>query len=74
MNEYILFWPHIGHSGNGFKGVTKREYFAAMAMQALLKDAYTDRIINESEGTQIKQVVKASIIAADELLKQLSND
>jgi hypothetical protein len=47
-------------------GLTKREYFAAMAMQGLL--ASTSGQVNE------QWTAESSVILADELLKQLENN
>lgn len=47
-------------------GVTKREYFAAMAMQGALANNYPNIVSLSSE-----QVARLSIEHADELLKQL---
>lgn len=44
------------------KGLTKREYFAAMAMQAILSKPVDN----------IKQAAKESVIAADALIKALN--
>ncbi len=45
-----------------FTGLTKREYFAGLAMQGL---------IETFNGEHTNELVKRSIQAADELLKQL---
>ena len=47
-------------------GLTKREYFAGLAMQGLLA--------NENLSATEQDVAKASVILADELLKQLENE
>lgn len=47
-------------------GISKREYFAAMAMQAILS-SFDDKYDEKS-------VAKNSIKMADELLKALSNE
>ena len=47
-------------------GLTKREYFAGLAMQTLLKD--------RSHKKQIDDVCEKSVRVADELLKQLENE
>lgn len=54
-------------------GLTKREYFAAMAMQALV-NAYPPKLnISENSWTNIDIISTASIKLADELLKQLTD-
>lgn len=47
-----------------YPGLTKREYFAAMAMQGLLANKFTS-------VWEIEKVCLHSIMYADELLKQL---
>lgn len=54
-----------------FDGLTKREYFAAMAMQGLLSTMSGDSNLN-IKGAEC--IAKESLLAADELLKKLSND
>jgi hypothetical protein len=46
-------------------GLTKREYFAAMAMQGILANA------SWNDGGNPKHVSESSVVFADELLKQL---
>ena len=46
-------------------GITKREYFAAMAMQGLIANAPINNLSNYKEG------VSLAIEWSDELLKQL---
>jgi hypothetical protein len=67
-----------GVSGEYFAGPTKREYFAAMAMQGILanptetlenKSLLQSKLINSSLETVCKQSIKY----ADELLKQLGS-
>ena len=62
-NKDLPAFASVAISGdNGYQqdGLTKREYFAAMAMQGLL-----------ANGVIIENAVSLSIKAADELLKQL---
>ena len=56
-------YPSKGMSFADQKGLTKREYFAAMAMQGLMAK------LNETDTP--KEIAQVSIILADELLKQL---
>lgn len=55
---------------NRASGLTKREYFAAMAMQGMLSANQPDDIPNDKFWFEI--LANDSILAADELLKQLS--
>lgn len=63
-----------GDKPNPF-GLTKREYFAAMAMQGLLAQAANEV---PKEGTMhvwnYEAIAKYAVKAADELLKQLDNE
>ncbi|QNS40208.1 hypothetical protein H0S70_07285 [Chryseobacterium manosquense] len=51
-------------------GLTKREYFAGIAMQGLLA-SFTEKASNGMWGTEVKETVKSAVDYADELLKQL---
>ena len=56
------------------RGITKREYFAGLAMQGILaKEAHGERIFNENEGNHSQRTIiaKASVRMADELLAEL---
>ena len=53
------------------EGLTKREYFAGLAMQGLLS-SFTHNAANGFYGTEV--VVSTAIEYADELLKQLENE
>ena len=50
------------------KGLTKREYFAAMAMQGFIASPSS---LNHSKDKSVQDIAKMSLIMADELLKQL---
>lgn len=54
-----------------FPGLTKREYFAAMALQGLM--AVNDKGSFENKQEMIAEGVNRAIMAADELLKQLES-
>lgn len=66
-------WSH--ESASGFSGLTKREHFAAMAMQGLLSNP---EWMNEHEGK--KYIMQDSVISevaikiADALLKELEGE
>ena len=51
-------------------GLTKREYFAAMAMQGLLA-SMAEKAARGNWGTEVNELANASVKIADELLKQL---
>jgi hypothetical protein len=66
------------HNGIGFvktkyKGLTKREYFAGLAMQGILAhESFYDRMCNESgENTMVDRLSTASVKMADKLLAEL---
>lgn len=69
MEKHSAAPDKYGHPSFEGIGLTKREYFAAMAMQGLMavSDKGNFSSIEESMGT----AAKLSIKAADELLKQL---
>jgi hypothetical protein len=71
-NQPINPMPHQNQDGtiqhDVYFGLTKREYFAALAMQGLLSNGHC---LPNKDG--IEYVVSISIKAADELLKQLEN-
>ena len=50
------------------EGLTKREYFAAMAMQGLIANAPTGQLHNVTDGTEL------AVVWADALLKALSDE
>jgi hypothetical protein len=56
-------------------GLTKREYFAAMAMQGILsKEAWAERIVSEQESPDALrvQLADASVAMADALITSLN--
>ena len=56
-----------------FKGLTKREYCAAMAMQGLIISQGEKNVVNDW-GVHGQRISKNAAHIADELLKQLSKD
>ena len=52
-------------------GLTKREYFAALAMQALISNSSIVKKIDTNNGEDLPLLSITSIAIADELLKQL---
>ena len=63
---------HTDHNGdvtwsNTYGGLTKREYFAAKAMQGILA-------ANHFKPSDVEEVAVRSVQLADELLKQLEYD
>lgn len=56
------------YPGISFKGLTKREYFAGLAMQGLLSNPYPDIV-----GLNPDIITSTAIDLADKLLKQLDN-
>lgn len=68
---YPSFDRAIENEPTSLIGLTKREYFAAKAMQGLLSiyDTHNDIVPNE---TNIKYMAKLSVTAADALLTELA--
>lgn len=55
-------------------GLTKREYFAGLAMQGLLSNSYSNGFSQPLSEYDSKSIAKFSIEYADELLKQLEKN
>lgn len=54
-------------------GLTKREYFAAMALNGLLyQNLPVDRALNEKNNSQVNSVAEAAVKMADTLIEQLN--
>lgn len=70
-NSKLNAFPDI-YSNEG-SGLTKREYFAAMAMQGLLSSMNPKAHGFEPNEFTVNYCVGLSIKAADELLKQLES-
>lgn len=68
----IPAFPHVvsNSSDDVYHGLTKREYIAIMAMQAMLSGSNTFDYANNREDI-CGDIASASIRMADELLKQL---
>lgn len=70
-------WSETEFDNGNRYGLTKREYFAGLAMQGILaKEAHGERIFNEDEGNHSQRTIiaKASVIMADELLAELEKN
>lgn len=63
-NEPINSIPDLNNHPSTWIGLTKREYFAAMAMQGIVANVCTD--INHQENA------KEAVIHADALIKALN--
>lgn len=59
---------------NTLPGLTKREYFAGLAMQALISNSSIVPRIQPDNGKDLQLLSTASVSIADELLEQLEND
>lgn len=66
----------VANERYAFEGLTKREYFAAMAMQGIKSNPELCRICDEAAkqngGTQQEYIAKMAVKDADELLNQLN--
>lgn len=63
--------PNHGLMPSDYPGMTKREYFAAMAMQGMLAN---EALINQVEGPSVNYITQASIVMADALLAELQSE
>lgn len=63
----------INHSQDTYFGLTKREYFAAMAMQGLLANPNIARHNASNDEARHILFSKVCVQYADELLKKLEN-
>ena len=66
-SEYKRFTEEIGV----WNGLTKREYFAGLAMQGMLSNPNAGTIKDGQRLVDITDIANGSIKFADELLKQL---
>ena len=56
-------------------GLTKREYFAGLAMQGILSNQQLVGYLNAKDDSEDAQLIsKAAVFVADKLLKQLENE
>ena len=62
-NDFVNKWTPL-------IGLTKREYFAGLAMQGLIS-SFTEKASYGGWGTEMEATIKCAIDYADELLKQL---
>ena len=67
-NQLIHSFNHSENYQGNFEGLTKREYFAGLAMQGLLTRTDGNPVVGISES---ERIVSESVIMADKLLKQL---
>jgi len=64
--------PWDDESANGFSGLTKREYFAAIAMQGLTSNPdWAKTMTPDDWGEYTDRLTKGSVELADALLKAL---
>lgn len=62
------------HTIGEYGGLTKREYFAAMAMQGICSNVDWAKTIEDDWDDYKERVVAASLELTDELLKQPGNE
>ena len=72
INETEFFEYNLPNKEKQYSGLTKREYFAGLAMQGLL--ALPDKGTFSSFDEAIEWICEASVKFADELLKQLEKE
>ena len=78
-NKTSLAFPHTftyGKSTTIHFGLTKREYFAALAMQGVLShESFFERMCSEGgDNRMINKVSVAAVNMADALLQELSKE
>jgi hypothetical protein len=61
-----------GEDGIMQEGLTKREYFAGVALQGMLANSSLCKTITTND--EIETLCNASILFSDELLKKLENE
>lgn len=70
-NEPAFPWEQSPGNQNNL-GLTKREYFAAMAMQGLLSNPITKELVEDCFGLEVpRRVAELALHAADALLAEL---
>lgn len=67
-NDLVHSFSHSNGSTGNYNGLTKREHFAGLAMQALISNAPTGELHNPKEGTRL------AIQWADDLIHQLNSE
>ena len=67
--EYREARPDIEHI---YMGLTKREHFAAMAMQGILVAKFGQMVANVPESCRYELLGKDALLCADALLAELS--
>ena len=71
ISDTEFFEYNLPNKERQYSGLTKREYFAGLAMQGLL--ALPDKGTYGSFDEAIERICEVSVKFADELLKQLEN-
>jgi hypothetical protein len=72
-DKTVMPVPNL-HDDENFNGLTKREHFAAMAMQGFLSNPWQAKTLDElgeSSRQQMQTVAQASLAMADALLAEL---
>ena len=70
---YLVIGYFKANKEKQYSGLTKREYFAVLAMQGILFNPPYGHI-DCKRGEDLIDIVKLSVDYADELLKQLDNE
>jgi len=66
-------FPNDGNHQFSDKGITKREYFAARAMQGLLASPYCHDLTNNINLPDLSMIAEQAVAYADALLKALES-
>lgn len=67
-NDLVHSFSHSNGSTGNYNGLTKREHFAGLAMQALIINAPTGELHNSKEG------VRLAVQWTDDLMHQLNSE
>ena len=71
ISDTEFFEYNLPNKERQYSGLTKREYFAGLAMQGLLANSYGGMTSGGSRTFSPNEISKLAVLHADELLKQL---
>ena len=74
INETEFFEYNLPNKEKQYSGLTKREYFAGLAMQGLLANCNGGMTSGGTHVFSPNGISELAVLHADELLKQLENE
>ena len=74
LNSKEFFEYNLPYNHRQYSGLTKREYFAGLAMQGLLANCNGGMTSGGSYTFSPNGISELAVLHADELLKQLEDD